>query len=57
MAVDPDRLKYTLDEDQIPRSWYNLAADLPVPLAPPLHPGHQAADRAGRPGTRCSRWR
>ncbi|WP_029006941.1 TrpB-like pyridoxal phosphate-dependent enzyme [Azospirillum halopraeferens] len=30
--------KYVLDEDRMPRDWYNLAADLPVPLPPPLHP-------------------
>ncbi|CAE7317065.1 trpB2 [Symbiodinium necroappetens] len=23
----------------LPKSWYNIQADLPVPLAPPLHPG------------------
>ncbi len=32
-------VKYTLDESLIPKAWYNIAADLPVPLAPPLHPG------------------
>jgi len=31
--------KFVLDESQIPRNWYNIMADLPVPLAPPLHPG------------------
>jgi len=31
--------KYVLSEDRIPKAWYNLAADLPVPLPPPLHPG------------------
>ncbi len=30
--------KYILTEDQIPRAWYNINADLPVPLSPPLHP-------------------
>ena len=35
----PDQLKYLLPEDRIPRRWYNIAADLPVPLPPPLHPG------------------
>ncbi|PWC42334.1 TrpB-like pyridoxal phosphate-dependent enzyme [Azospirillum sp. TSO22-1] len=30
--------KYLLGEDRMPRAWYNLAADLPVPLPPPLHP-------------------
>ena len=28
-----------LDEDRIPRAWYNIAADLPSPPPPPLHPG------------------
>src|ERR1035437_3555591 len=37
-----ERTRFLLDEDKIPRSWYNIAADLPVPQAPPLHPGtHQ----------------
>jgi tryptophan synthase beta chain len=37
-----ERTRFTLDEKQIPKSWYNIAADLPVPQAPPLHPGtHQ----------------
>ncbi|TAK47568.1 MAG: TrpB-like pyridoxal phosphate-dependent enzyme [Xanthobacteraceae bacterium] len=35
----PETLKYTLSEERIPRRWYNIAADLPVPLPPPLHPG------------------
>jgi tryptophan synthase beta chain len=34
-----DTVKYLLDEERIPKAWYNLAADLPVPLPPPLHPG------------------
>ncbi|MDK9722922.1 MAG: TrpB-like pyridoxal phosphate-dependent enzyme [Rhodospirillales bacterium] len=32
-------VKYQLDESKIPTHWYNIAADLPVPLPPPLHPG------------------
>jgi tryptophan synthase beta chain len=29
-------------EDHIPKAWYNIMADLPMPLPPPLHPGtHQ----------------
>ncbi len=37
-----DSVKYLLDESRIPRHWYNLAADLPRPLPPVLHPGtHQ----------------
>jgi len=34
-----DTVKYLLDESRIPRAWYNLLADLPVPLPPVLHPG------------------
>ncbi|MBN2038547.1 MAG: TrpB-like pyridoxal phosphate-dependent enzyme [Spirochaetes bacterium] len=30
--------KMFLSEDEIPRQWYNLAADLPSPLLPPLGP-------------------
>lgn len=30
--------KYLLNEDEIPRQWYNLAADLPTPMLPPLGP-------------------
>jgi len=33
------RTKFTLDEDRIPRAWYNIAADLRTPPPPPLHPG------------------
>jgi tryptophan synthase beta chain len=32
------RTKFVLDEDHIPRAWYNIAADLPVPPSPYLHP-------------------
>jgi tryptophan synthase beta chain len=35
---DPRQTKFVLDESRIPRAWYNIAADLPVPLSPPLHP-------------------
>ena len=34
-----DQVKYLLDEKDIPTHWYNIMADLPEPLAPPLHPG------------------
>ena len=34
-----DRTKFLLDEDRIPRSYYNICADLPEPAPPPLHPG------------------
>src|SRR4249920_1208152 len=36
---DPRQTKFVLDEDRIPRAWYNIAADLPVAPFPPLHPG------------------
>jgi tryptophan synthase beta chain len=31
-------VKVLLREDEIPRQWYNLAADLPTPMLPPLGP-------------------
>ena len=31
--------KITLPEKEIPTHWYNINADLPKPLDPPLHPG------------------
>ncbi len=31
-------IKCYLDEKEMPRKWYNLAADLPTPLQPPLTP-------------------
>jgi len=34
-----DTIKYLLSEDQMPKDWYNLAADLPVPAPAVLHPG------------------
>ncbi|MGI8500808.1 MAG: TrpB-like pyridoxal phosphate-dependent enzyme [Hassallia sp.] len=34
-----DTIKYTLTEDQMPESWYNIQADLPTPIPPVLHPG------------------
>ena len=33
------KTKIFLDEDQMPRQWYNILPDLPTPLDPPLHPG------------------
>ncbi len=33
-----DRTRFLLDEAKIPKAWYNINADMPVPLAPPLHP-------------------
>ncbi len=37
-------LKYVLDETRIPKSWYNIAADLPVPPPAVLHPGTKQFD-------------
>ena len=34
-----ERTKYILDEESIPKQWYNIQADLPTPLPPVLHPG------------------
>jgi len=34
-----ETVKYTLDESDMPRAWYNIQADLPKPLPPVLHPG------------------
>jgi tryptophan synthase beta chain len=34
-----DSVKYLLEESRIPKFWYNLVADLPVPPPPVLHPG------------------
>ncbi len=37
MANSPTQ--YFLDAKRMPTHWYNIAADLPVPLPPVLHPG------------------
>uniref|UniRef100_Q07TK7 Tryptophan synthase beta chain n=1 Tax=Rhodopseudomonas palustris (strain BisA53) TaxID=316055 RepID=Q07TK7_RHOP5 len=34
-----DQIKYVLDEEHIPKAWYNLSADFPKPMPPVLHPG------------------
>ena len=34
-----EQTKIFLDENEIPKKWYNIAADLPTPLPPPLNPG------------------
>ncbi|MBF0271726.1 MAG: TrpB-like pyridoxal phosphate-dependent enzyme [Magnetococcales bacterium] len=36
-----DDVKILLDESEIPKQWYNVAADLPTPLPPPLGPDGQ----------------
>ena len=34
-----DKIKYFLEESKMPKTWYNISADLPKPLSPVLHPG------------------
>ena len=34
-----DRTRYLLNEEDIPKAWYNIQADLPTPLPPVIHPG------------------
>ena len=34
-----ETIQYNLPQNRIPQAWYNIQADLPKPLAPPLHPG------------------
>jgi tryptophan synthase beta chain len=34
-----DKYKFSLDESRLPKAWYNIAADMPVPPTPVLHPG------------------
>lgn len=33
-----DSIRFVLDQNDIPRQWYNVAADLPEPVDPPLGP-------------------
>src|SRR3990170_3130239 len=33
------QINFNLGEKDIPKNWYNLLADFPEPLPPPLHPG------------------
>jgi tryptophan synthase beta chain len=33
------KTQFSLTQDDIPQQWYNLLADFPEPLPPPLHPG------------------
>lgn len=32
-------IRFSMGQNDIPRQWYNLLADFPEPLPPPLHPG------------------
>ena len=33
-----ENIKVVLEDREIPRQWYNILADLPTPMPPPLHP-------------------
>jgi tryptophan synthase beta chain len=35
--------KFVLDENDIPKAWYNIVADMPVKPLPPLHPATKKA--------------
>ena len=34
-----EKRKIILNEEDIPRQWYNILPDMPNPMQPPLHPG------------------
>src|SRR5659263_159218 len=34
-----EKTKIILDENDIPKKWYNILPDMPTPLSPPLNPG------------------
>jgi tryptophan synthase beta chain len=34
-----EQVKVFLDDHEVPREWYNILADMPTPMSPPLHPG------------------
>ena len=38
-ALSSVNKKFIASESDVPTSWYNIQADLPVPLPPPLNPG------------------
>jgi tryptophan synthase beta chain len=38
VSAATDSTRFILPEERIPRAWYNIAADIPVPPAPYLHP-------------------
>jgi tryptophan synthase beta chain len=37
-VADPKQTKFVLDENRMPKAWYNIAADLPWPQSPALNP-------------------
>ena len=34
-----EQIKVLLNDEEIPRQWYNIMADMPTPMRSPLHPG------------------
>ena len=38
-ALSSINKKWIASESEVPTAWYNIQADLPIPLPPPLHPG------------------
>jgi tryptophan synthase beta chain len=40
-GISMDSTKIILDENELPKKWYNILADFPTPLAPPLNPATQ----------------
>ena len=44
-VVMSDEIKINLSEKDMPKFWYNICADLPTPLPPPLHPGTHNPNR------------
>ena len=38
-AMNQNTTSFLLPQSDIPKQWYNLQADFPEPLPPPLHPG------------------
>ncbi|MBN1364175.1 MAG: TrpB-like pyridoxal phosphate-dependent enzyme [Syntrophaceae bacterium] len=34
-----EQVKVVLQDREIPKKWYNIMADMPTPMKPPLHPG------------------
>jgi len=37
--TDANEIKIMLEPEEVPKRWYNILADLPEPVPPPLHPG------------------
>ena len=45
VTITRTQRRFVLPEADLPTHYVNIAADLPEPLPPPLHPGTRAADR------------